>query len=487
MLRHMFFCLGLGLLWACDGPTPPPTPQPPTVSILSPAAGSQHNEGASLRLEARCTDWRSNQLTCQWWDGATQLPSGNVANVVLNGSGNREYRVTAASDGLSSEAKVAVTVNSGPVVNKCGQDWPRPDFTYSYGRPFYVCAWASDDPDGRSGPITWETSGQVLLSYDTGTVVMPAGTTELRACARDGKGAKNCRQVPLKISGIQKFLSIAQGGPGWVFAQSDLEGLKPEMVLDVTASGDWPSYSADGSRILYAANASVAGPSRHSFWFAAYDGRWKREVAVTSCGSELDGIASSDLSPDGQWIVFTGLVRDVGNDLYLMKSDGTNCRRLTAITCNTQSPPCRSHSNSPVFDKTGRYIFALRNSRNAQDQAVVEVVKLDLQVNTEQALPQLPTGKGGSPMGVNSTLLAFDQPFLPGGAQFGVVNLDGSNARMLGNGFFPSFCTDSTLLVQKSALVSEVVRISDGGMVRQLNYNGTGYASVGYPRCQPKL
>jgi TolB protein len=144
----------------------------------------------------------------------------------------------------------------------------------------------------------------------------------------------------------------------------DRDGANPRQVADVRA---WdPTWSPDGSAILFASQAgnlsqlfivNVDGTELHqvgnfpdlrgrSDWstqglIVTYSGKsWQRELYVmNSDGSGQRQISPSggnsqgpSFSPDGKWIAFTAYFDKYevnGCEIYIMRADGTDLRRLT--------------------------------------------------------------------------------------------------------------------------------------------------------------
>ncbi len=149
----------------------------------------------------------------------------------------------------------------------------------------------------------------------------------------------------------------------WVM---DRDGGNPRMV---TPSGWDPTWSPDGSQILFASDrngttqiyrvhldgsglmavtVSMPGLRGRTDWSATGDwigtyagGSWNWEVyLLRPDGSEVHQISPASsvslapsFSPDGQWVAFTGYMdhprQDHGCEIYIMRLDGSDIRRLT--------------------------------------------------------------------------------------------------------------------------------------------------------------
>ena len=148
----------------------------------------------------------------------------------------------------------------------------------------------------------------------------------------------------------------------WVMGR---DGSKPHRLFNITG---WdPTWSPDGSQILFASNRSGtnqlwvanldgSGPKQvsdlpdlrgRSDWSAlnqivTYSGEsWAREVFLMNADGSNQHQISPDggnsqgpsFSPDGQWVAFTAYFdhfNDIhGCEIYIMRTDGSDLRRLT--------------------------------------------------------------------------------------------------------------------------------------------------------------
>jgi WD40 repeat protein len=113
------------------------------------------------------------------------------------------------------------------------------------------------------------------------------------------------------------------GLPHW--SQPGLELLSPNgtgfvrLNLPNSYATFEPAWSPDGSRIAYYSGTSI--------YSVAPDGSGER--LLIDGGSLSPGAFDPAWSPDGQWIVFAQVVDAYGEtDLFTMRSDGTDVRRL---------------------------------------------------------------------------------------------------------------------------------------------------------------
>lgn len=169
---------------------------------------------------------------------------------------------------------------------------------------------------------------------------------------------------------------ISPDGSSIVFTRGDAKGASQIWVMErsganphqIHAQGWDPTWSPDGSQILFASNVeganqlfvmdrnganarrvtdfdSLRGRSDWSpdgAWMITYNGAaWKRDVFIfrpdfsglrrlSPEGGNSQGPA---FSPDGKWVVFTAYFDHYGDDLgceiYVIRVDGSDLRRLT--------------------------------------------------------------------------------------------------------------------------------------------------------------
>ena len=172
-----------------------------------------------------------------------------------------------------------------------------------------------------------------------------------------------------EVSPDGKFIAFVRGNPNTGDTQimvMDRNGGNPRNIPQ--ASGWDPTWSPDGNQILFA--SSVDGPVQlfavnpngndirqisnlpairgRSDWspdgqfIVTYSGSaWKREVYIMNAdGSNARQLTPSggnsqgpSISPDGKWVAFTAYFDHYGDDhgceIYIIRIDGTDLRRLT--------------------------------------------------------------------------------------------------------------------------------------------------------------
>jgi TolB protein len=108
-------------------------------------------------------------------------------------------------------------------------------------------------------------------------------------------------------------------------------------ALPGTEGGEYPCWSPDGTRIAF--NANLSGD--HVMYIAQADGSKVMSLAGVGEGWQVDW------SPDGDSILFTSHRDNADNytDVYVMRPDGSDVRRLT-----------RQRSYTPAWSPDGKHI-----------------------------------------------------------------------------------------------------------------------------------
>jgi Tol biopolymer transport system component len=162
---------------------------------------------------------------------------------------------------------------------------------------------------------------------------------------------------------------LVQNGDTWVL---DVEGSAKDPTLPVTLAvllrtGDerYPSYSPDGTQIAFRGDLDLAEPSGdEEIYVMNADGTNVRQLT-----SNADFDSAPSWSPDGGWILFerapagtfTTGVEAQEKDVYVMRADGTDVRRLT------DSPGL---DEGPEFSPDGTRI-AFSSARDGQQEIYV--------------------------------------------------------------------------------------------------------------------
>lgn len=146
-------------------------------------------------------------------------------------------------------------------------------------------------------------------------------------------------------------------------------------ALNVTSSE--PKWSPDGSQIAYASTRPLDGSNNpnagnHNIWVSTPDGQTQKPLTRLSGGA--DSIAPR-YSPDGTRIAYVSTrALDLSDlsiptpNIWLMNTDGTNPRHLTAVTAlqaNAASPISWSPDSTQLVFGSNQKLDGSNNSNNA--------------------------------------------------------------------------------------------------------------------------
>lgn len=218
--------------------------------------------------------------------------------------------------------------------------------------------YASPAPDGKS--IVYAAFRQANV-YEIYEMDLEDGSTKQLT---DRLGVLNAPEISPDGKQVifMHWIAATDRNEIWVMGR---DGSNPHRMFDITG---WdPTWSPDGSRVLFAStrsgsnqlwSANTDGSGLHqvsdlpalrgrSDWsplgqIVTYSGTpWAREIYLMNPdGSNQRQISPSGgnsqgpaFSPDGEWVAFTGYFdhfEDIlGCEIYIMRSDGTDMRRLT--------------------------------------------------------------------------------------------------------------------------------------------------------------
>lgn len=315
--RPLFYIVLVILLPACNLPSNAPNPNPNLLATLqasTPLAGFTSAPGLPPQSDSTEPTGKI-ALTCQIFK---DVEKEQICIVNADGSGYR--RLTTEEDVRHYYASVA------------------PD-----GQSVLYSAYNKQTEHYEIYELDLSTNETKMLTYDFGDLNAPE-------IFPDGK----------TIVFTRYYLDVNKP-TSWLM---DRDGTNLRQVIDVRA---WdPSWSPDGSEILFAtlfenrsqlAIVNVDGSNFHqvgyfpllrgrSDWsihdlIVTYSGmRWERELYImNSDGSDPQRISpvggnsqGPSFSPDGEWIAFTSYFNRYevhGCEIYIMRVDGTDLRRLT--------------------------------------------------------------------------------------------------------------------------------------------------------------
>lgn len=188
-------------LGACDGSTPPPTNQAPSVSLTAPAGGAVYNESDVVSLTASASDSDGSITKVEFFVGSVAAGTDDSAPYSMNWTASAgSHSVTAKAyddDGATNtSASVSITVNGAsvnqpPVVSLTS---PSAGSQYSEGAIISLSADASDS-DGSISKVSFYVNSQ-LIGEDTSAPysadwTSTPGSHQLKAVAYDDKNASS--------------------------------------------------------------------------------------------------------------------------------------------------------------------------------------------------------------------------------------------------------------------------------------------------------
>lgn len=182
----------------------------PTVSILTPAAGSSFEEGATIEFTASASDAEDGVL-----DGSSVEWNSNLDGLIGTGSsfsnstlstGNHSITVT-VTDGEGAQAsaqvniQIIVTSNTPPEINITS---PLDASTYVGGSTIEFSASASDAEDGSlsGNAIVWTSNLDGVIGTDTSftSSILSTGNHNILVTATDSEGAQASDTISIQIT-----------------------------------------------------------------------------------------------------------------------------------------------------------------------------------------------------------------------------------------------------------------------------------------------
>lgn len=186
-----------------------------------------------------------------------------------------------------------------------------------------VLAAACSASGGTAGPPSGApTAGPTAVSSASATV----GATDLPAPTTSGLPTSIPSGPPARAGAIAYVL-----GPE---GASEVHVMAPDGTGDRTCgTGSEPSWSADGSTIVFAGPLSpITGDP-----LVAFPDVYRAAADCTGVARVIKEGTAPHLSPDGARITFGRGIIDTG-DVWIAKADGSEPRRLMAGTAPTWSP-----------------------------------------------------------------------------------------------------------------------------------------------------
>jgi len=213
-----------------------------------------------------------------------------------------------------------------------------------------------------------------------------------------------------------------------LYLASAIDGTIDDRLIKGQRTGDFESLRFFHTAISWSPDGRyIALPAKDGGEDALviYDVEKRKEVERHLTG--LDGLLSPSWSPDGERLVFNGL-RDGHSDLYTIRRDGSDMRRLTHN---------RHASDDPVWSPDGRYIAFTTDMGPDTDFEKLVFGEFRIGVyDLETGIVNVPPGQAGKCINAqwgpdgDKILFVSDRS---GISNAYVMDLDGDNVRQLTN------------------------------------------------------
>ncbi|WP_435771812.1 TolB family protein [Nocardioides sp. SYSU DS0651] len=229
-------------------------------------------------------------------------------------------------------------------------------------------AWS---PDGRRIAFACATGEDA--QYDL--YVMDAdGSRRRRVTA-----TPECEETPRwSPDGARLYFTGGPCGGAHAVAVVDVDGTDRAELAPV---GSWPALSPDGRRLLYDVPIEGGTFLETTLWSVGVDGGKPAELGPAG----LPAAYESSWSPDGERIAFISPTGDVtaedpprwGEDVFVMRVDGTGVRRLTRTPGNDHWPP--------AWSPDGRFLVYSADGAANEDGVLT---RIDVDTGETRALTQ---------------------------------------------------------------------------------------------------
>jgi len=177
-------------------------------------------------------------------------------------------------------------------------------------------------PEGAS-TMEWSPDGTRLLASCAVSVDPECrGTSPANEPRPRAVGAPELAwRLPYKSDGIGYLL----GRTFQLFSVDAVTGLSTQLTFGAAGDIKAAGWSPDGTRIVYTRSREGRFAHRTDLWIANADGSDPRRMT-----SEISSVMSPSWSPDGRWIVFSGIDDDgdAVTHLYVLDTTTEQIRRL---------------------------------------------------------------------------------------------------------------------------------------------------------------
>jgi TolB protein len=170
------------------------------------------------------------------------------------------------------------------------------------------------------------------------------------------------------------FESTRDGG--YAVFTVDVDGTNLKKLTADAFDGGQPSWSPDGTRIVFSSTRDKRG----NLYLMNADGSGETRLTDFPPGG---GKYGAHFSPDGRWIVFQGRSNNalVNENVYIVRSDGADMRRLTDTTFNSLSPSWTKDGNIQFIQN--KYPVLLWNQMNREIQRTAEATSALVTIRTD--------------------------------------------------------------------------------------------------------